>query len=208
MVEEHSVFALELVPRKSMATPNPADITGLLVAWKNGDNDALDELIPIVYSELRQLARYQLRGERAGHSLQPTALTHEAFLRLFGTRQVSWQNRAHFFAVAAQLMRRVLVEHARKRSATKRGGSVTRITLDEAKIPAKAVELDVLALHEALTQLEKIDPRQCRIVELRYFGGLDTEETAEVLGLSPSTVKRDWRVAKIWLRRALEPPTN
>jgi RNA polymerase sigma factor (TIGR02999 family) len=191
-----------------MTTPSRADITGLLVAWKNGDNEALDELIPIVYSELRRLARYQLGGERAGHSLQPTALTHEAFLRLLGTRQVGWQNRAHFFAVAAQLMRRVLVEHARKRSATKRGGSITRVTFDETKALAEAQDLDVLALHEALTQLEKIDPRQCRIVELRYFGGLDTEETAEVLGLSPSTVKRDWRVAKIWLRRALETPTK
>ena len=187
-----------------MSTTDRPDITGLLVAWKKGDDEALEELIPVVYSELRRLARYQLRGERAGHSLQPTALTHEAFLRLFGTRQVSWQNRAHFFAVASQLMRRVLVEHARKRSATKRGGSVTRVTLDEAKTPAEAEDLDILALHEALTQLEKIDPRQCRIVELRYFGGLDTEETAEVLDLSPSTVKRDWRVAKIWLRRALE----
>ena len=189
-----------------MSTPERPDITGLLVAWKKGDDEALDELIPVVYSELRRLARYQLRGERARHSLQPTALTHEAFLRLFGTRQVYWQNRAHFFAVAAQLMRRVLVEHARKRSATKRGGSVTRITFDETRTPAHADDLDVLALHEALTELEKIDPRQCRIVELRYFGGLDTEETAEVLGLSPSTVKRDWRVAKIWLRRALEAP--
>ena len=189
-----------------MSTQNRADITGLLVAWKKGDDQALDELIPIVYSELRRLARYQLRGEKPGHTLQPTALTHEAFLRLFGTRQGSWQNRAHFFAVAAQLMRRVLVEHARKRSATKRGGSVTRITFDEARTPAAAEDLDVLALHEALTELEKIDPRQCRIVELRYFGGLDTEETAEVLDLSPSTVKRDWRVAKIRLRRALETP--
>ena len=191
-----------------MSTTDRPDITGLLVAWKEGDDEALNELVPIVYSELRRLARYQLRGERAGHSLQPTALTHEAFLRLFGTRQVSWQNRAHFFAVAAQLMRRVLVEHARRRSATKRGGSVTRVTFDEARTPTEAEDLDVLALHEALEQLGKIDPRQCRIVELRYFGGLDTDETAEVLGISPSTVKRDWRVAKIWLRRALEGPAN
>jgi len=191
-----------------MSAPDQVDITGLLVAWKDGDDEALDELIPIVYSELRRLARYQLRGERAGHSLQPTALTHEAFLRLFGTRRVSWQNRVHFFSVAAQSMRRVLVEHARKRSATKRGGGATRITLDDAKTPGETVDLDVLALNEALTELEKIDPRQCRIVELRYFGGLETEETAEVLGISPSTVKRDWRVAKIWLRRALGAPTQ
>ena len=192
-----------------MTTPSRANITGLLVAWKAGSNEALDELIPIVYSELRRLARYQLRGERPGHTLEPTALTHEAFLRLFGTRQVSWQNRAHFFAVAAQLMRRVLVEHARKRAATKRGGSITRITLDEARAPAEPANLvDIIALHEALTELETVDPRQCRIVELRYFGGLDTDETAEVLGLSPRTVKRDWRVAKIWLRRALGAPTQ
>ena len=191
-----------------MSAPDQVDITGLLVAWKDGDDEALDELIPIVYSELRRLARYQLRGERAGHSLQPTALTHEAFLRLFGTRRVSWQNRVHFFSVAAQSMRRVLVEHARKRSATKRGGGATRITLDDAKTPGETVDLDVLALNEALTELEKIDPRQCRIVELRYFGGLETEETAEVLGISPSTVKRDWRVAKIWLRRAFGAPTQ
>ena len=180
------------------------EVTGLLVAWKNGSPEALDELIPIVYGELRNLARHQLRGERPDHSLQPTALTHEAFLRLFGTRQVSWQNRAHFFAVASQLMRRILVEHARKRGAAKRAGSATRVILDEAQTPAESVEVDVIALHEALTKLEEVDPRQSRIVELKYFGGLNNEETAEVLSISLATVKRDWSVARLWLRRALD----
>ena len=187
-----------------MVDSKPGEVTGLLVAWKNGSPEALDELIPIVYSELRQLARHQLRGERSDHSLQPTALTHEAFLRLFGTRQISWQNRAHFFAVASQLMRRVLVEHARKRRASKRAGSATRVILDEARTPAEPVDVDVIALHEALTELEKVDPRQSRIVELKYFGGLNNEETAEVLSVSLATVKRDWSVARLWLRRALD----
>ena len=143
-------------------------------------------------------------AKRPDHSLQPTALTHEAFLRLFGTRQIGWQNRAHFFAAASQLMRRILVEHARKRQALKRGGTPTRVTLEEANTPAEPLDVDIVALHEALTKLEEVDPRQSRIVELRYFGGLNLEETAEVLSVSPATVKRDWRVAKLWLRRALE----
>ena len=189
---------------RRMETSRQGDVTGLLVAWKNGSPEALDELIPIVYAELRNLARQQLRGERPDHSLQPTALTHEAFLRLFGTRQVGWQNRAHFFAVASQLMRRILVEHARKRRAVKRGGMPTRVTLDEADTPVEPLDVDVVALHEALTKLEEVDSRQSRIVELRYFGGLNMEETAEVLSVSPATVKRDWRVAKLWLRRALQ----
>ena len=186
-----------------MDDSNRGDVTQLLLAWKSGNNEALDQLIPIVYSELRGLARLQLRGERPNHSLQPTALTHEAFLRLFGTRYVGWQNRTHFFAVAAQLMRRVLVEHARKRRTAKRGASITRITLDEGAVRTKPVDVDVIALHDALTELEALDPRQSRIVELKYFGGLDTEETAEVLGISPTTVKREWRVAKTWPRRSL-----
>lgn len=180
------------------------DVTGLLIAWKNGSADALDSLIPIVYTELRKLARRQLKGERSEHSLQPTALTHEAFLRLFGTQHVDWQNRAHFFAVASQLMRRVLVEHARKRRAVKRGGEPERVVLDDNNTPADGYDVDVVALNEALNQLEALDSRQSRIVELRYFGGLSVEETAEVLELSPATVKRDWRVAKLWLRRALD----
>ncbi len=189
-----------------MENSQQEDVTGLLAAWKSGSDEALDDLIPIVYAELRRLAGQQLRRERPDHSLQPTALTHEAFLRLFGTRQISWQNRAHFFAVASQLMRRILVEHARKRGAAKRGGLATRVALDEANAPAESPDVDIIALHEALSELEKIDPRQSRIVELKYFGGLNTEEAAEVLSLSTATVKRDWSVAKLWLRRALESP--
>ena len=187
-----------------LGASSPGDVTALLLAWKDGSSEALDELTPIVYSELRTLARHHLRGERRDHSLQPTALTHEAFLRLFGTRKVEWQNRAHFFAVASQLMRRVLVEHARKQGAAKRGAGATRVTLGDAEGPTTSVDVDVVALHEALDRLEAIDSRQSRIVELRYFGGLSTEEVAEVLGVSPATVKREWRVAKLWLRRALE----
>jgi RNA polymerase sigma factor (TIGR02999 family) len=189
-----------------MNTSEQGDVTGLLVAWRNGSSEALDELIPIVYGELRKVARRQLRGERPDHSLQPTALTHEAFLRLLGAQEVGWQNRAHFFAVASQLMRRILVEHARKRQAAKRGGAPTRVTLDEADAPIEPVDVDIVALHQALLGLRDLDPRQARIVELRYFGGLSMEETAEVLEVSPATVKRDWRVAKLWLRRALEGP--
>jgi RNA polymerase sigma factor (TIGR02999 family) len=187
-----------------MDTTRQGDVTGLLVAWRNGSSEALDELIPIVYGELRRVAGQQLRGERPDHSLQPTALTHEAFLRLLGTRRVGWQNRAHFFAVASQLMRRILVEHARRRQTAKRGGAPTRVTLDEADAPIESVDVDIVALHEALLALKDLDPRQARIVELRYFGGLSMEEAAEILGVSPATVKRDWRVAKLWLRRALE----
>jgi len=189
---------------KRMDSTKHEDITGLLVAWRNGSPQALDELIPVVYAELRRIARQRLGGERAGHSLQPTVLTHEAFLRLLGTQKVNWQDRAHFFAVASELMRRVLVEHARKRGAAKRGGGATRVTLGDVGVPAESTEVDVVALHEALARLEAVDARQARIVELRYFGGLTGEETAEVLGLSPATIKRDWRVARLWLRRAME----
>ncbi len=180
------------------------DVTELLAAWKDGSDEALEQLTPIVYSEIRALAGRQLRGERIDHSLQPTALTHEAFLRLFGTRQVGWQDRAHFFAVASRLMRRILVEHARKRAAAKRGGGRTRVTLDEANAPTEvAVDVDILALHEALERLGEIDERQASIIELRYFGGLTAEETAEVLDISAATVQRDWSVGKLWLRREL-----
>jgi RNA polymerase sigma factor (TIGR02999 family) len=180
------------------------EVTELLVEWKKGNDKALEELIPIVYSELRLLARQQLSRERPEHTLQPTTLTHEVFIRLFGCRQVGWQNRAHFFAVAAQLMRRILVEHARKRRSAKRGGIATRVTLDDATAPAEPLDVDVLSLHQALTRLEALDARQCSVVELRYFGGLNLDETAEVLGCSSATVKRDWSVAKLWLRRELE----
>lgn len=179
-------------------------VTELLLAWRDGSDQALDELVPIVYSELRRLAADFLRREKQGHTLQPTALTHEVFLRLVGYRRVGWQNRAHFFAVAAQVMRRILVEHARKGRAAKRWGSATRVSLEDAHAPIQSQDVDLIALHEALRRLESLDPRQCRVVELRYFGGLSADETAEVLRVSPATVKRDWRVAKLWLRRELE----
>ncbi len=182
-------------------------VTELLVAWREGSGQALDDLIPFVYAELHRLAKNQLRKERPGHSLQPTALTHEAFIRLFGFRQVNWQDRAHFFAVSAQVMRHVLVEHARKRRAIKRGGHDIRVSLTEARAAVAAVDIDIIALNEALEHLEAEDPRQCRVVELRYFGGLNEEETAEVLGTSRATVSRDWSVAKLWLRRELEGAT-
>ncbi len=185
-------------------------VTELLVAWKEGSGQALDDLIPFVYAELHRLAKNQLRKERPGHSLQPTALTHEAFIRLFGFREVNWQDRAHFFAVSAQVMRHVLVEHARKRRAAKRGGHDIRVSLTEARgaVAAVDVDVDIIALNEALEHLEAEDPRQCRVVELRYFGGLNEEEIAEVLGMSRATVSRDWSVAKLWLRRELEGVTS
>ncbi|HXV59266.1 MAG TPA: ECF-type sigma factor [Vicinamibacteria bacterium] len=183
-------------------------VTELLHAWKGGSDEALDDLVPIVYGEIHRLARNHLRHERHAHTLQPTALTNEAFVRLFGYREVGWQDRAHFFAVAAQVMRRILVDHARKRRAAKRGAAAARVTLDEAHGGVAPVDVDVLALHEALERLEALDPRQCRIVELRYFGGLSVEETASVLDTSRATVTRDWNVARLWLRRELEGDTR
>jgi RNA polymerase sigma factor (TIGR02999 family) len=179
----------------------------MLQEWSSrGDREALDELIPIVYAELRRQAARQLRRERAGHTLQTTALVHEAYLRLVGQREMRWQNRAHFFAIAAELMRRILVDHARKMSAAKRGGSALKLELDEAfAAPDEQHEeqLDLVAIDAALVKLAALDPQQGRIVELRFFGGLNVEEAAEVLGISPRTVKRDWRVAKAWLRREI-----
>lgn len=179
-------------------------VTELLLAWRDGCQDALEELMPIVYGDLRKLARIQLRRERPDHTLQPTALAHEAFLRLVGQRRVRWHDRAHFFAVAAQTMRRILVDYARRRRAGKRGGSATRVTLDETVASVEPFDVDLIALHESLSLLEKMDPRQVRIVELRYFGGLSVEEVAKLLDLSPRTVKGDWAVAKLWLKRELE----
>jgi RNA polymerase sigma factor (TIGR02999 family) len=177
-------------------------VTELLRAWGHGDREALDELVPVVYAELQRLARYQLGRERRDHTLEPAALAHEAFLRLSGYQRVSWQNRAHFFAIAARIMRRILVEHARKRRAGKRGGAATRVSGVELRAPSRSVDAE--ALNEALGRLEALDPMQGQIVELRYFGGLSVAETAEALGVSPATVKRDWSVAKLWLRRELE----
>jgi len=181
----------------------PEGVTQLLVAWNQGDQAALDQLLPAVYEELRRLARNYLRQERPGHTLQPTALVHEAYLRLIDQRNVTWQNRAHFLGMAAQMMRRILINHALAKKAGKRGGLSERITLDKALNFAEQRELDLVALDDALKGLAALDPEQGRIVELRFFGGLSIEETAEVLGISPATVKREWGTAKMWLHREL-----
>jgi RNA polymerase sigma factor (TIGR02999 family) len=177
------------------------ELTRLLRSWSDGDQEALEKLSPMVYGELRRLARGYMRGERQGHTLQTTALIHEAFLRLIDWKNVSWQNRAHFFGVSAQLMRRILVDFARSRRA--RRGDITCVTLDEALMPDKS-NADVVAVDDALKSLETIDPRKGRIVELRFFGGLSTEETAEVLKTSTRTVEREWSLAQAWLLRELK----
>ena len=179
------------------------NITELLVGYGRGDKEALDQLMPIVYEELRRQAARYLRREQAGHTLQTTALIHEAYVRLVDQRNVQWQNRAHFFGIAAQMMRRILVDHARTKKRAKRGGSDVRVSLAEATIAAKDQELDVVALDEALERLAQLDEQQSRVVELRFFSGLTVEETAEVLGISKATVKRDWSMAKAWLHREL-----
>jgi RNA polymerase sigma factor (TIGR02999 family) len=186
-----------------MTTPDSDSITAKLARWREGHREALDDLLPLVHAELRRCARAHLRKERLGHSLDPTALVNEAYLRLGGYQRVSWQDRAHFFAVASGIMRRVLVDHARRRRAAKRGGPADPVTLSESHLRGSAVNVDLLALDEALTRLGEMDPRQCAVVEMRYFGGLTDQEVAEVLGMSAATVKRDWRVARLWLRRRL-----
>lgn len=179
-------------------------LTQLLARWEAGERDALAELMPAVYDELRGIARHHLAGERAGHTLAPTALVHEVYLRLGSYENISWQNRAHFFAMASKIMRRVLVDHARKRRAAKRGGAASAVTLFESRQPDGGVEeVDLIALDEALTRLEALDERQSQVVQMRYFGGLRNDEIAAVLGVSVPTVKRDWAVARLWLRRAL-----
>lgn len=181
----------------------PPDITALLDGWSRGNPGALDELLPVVYGELRRIARRQLRRERAGQTLQPTALVHEAYLRLIAQRQLSWESRAHFFGVAAQVMRRILVDRARRRDAHKRGHDVQHISIEEA-IEAPAPDgMSILALDDALGRLEAVDPGLAQIVELRAFGGLTIEEAAHVLQVSASTAKREWRTAKAWLAREL-----
>lgn len=174
-----------------------------LAEWRHGDDGALERLVPLVYDELRRIAARQLRGERSNHTLQPTELVHEAFMRLV-RQNVSWQNRAHFFGVAAEIMRRLLVDHARKKRADKRGAGMETIALDERIEWPAARDLDIVALDECLTALAELDPQQARVVELRFFAGLSIEETAEVLGVSDSTVKREWRVARAWLLREMQ----
>jgi RNA polymerase sigma factor (TIGR02999 family) len=179
------------------------EVTQLLIDWSNGDRAALDKLIPVVEEELRRLAHRYMSRERAGHTLQTTALVNEAFVRLVNRKNVHWQNRAHFFGIAAQLMRTILVDHARSHASAKRGGGANKLELDEAMVVSQQKASEVLALDDALKQLALIDPQQSRIVELRFFGGLTVEETAEVMHLSPATIKREWSTAKAWLYREL-----
>lgn len=190
------------------ATPVQANsttaVTSLLGRWRSGDREALDSLIPLVYSELRRIAQYYLHNERPGHTLQSTALVHEAYVRMIQQDLPEWQNRAHFFAVAAQLMRQILVDHARASRAGKRGGGVCKVGLEEAEQDALQIDVDILALDEALKTLSSMDPQQAKVVELKFFGGLSIEDTAEVLQISTSTVKRDWITARAWLHRELD----
>ena len=182
-----------------MRAVQPAEVTELLRRWSGGDVAARESLVPLVYDELRRLARYYLASQRSDHTLQSTAIVHEAYLRLAGRDNVHWENRSHFFAVAAQLMRRILVDHARKRNAAKRGGAQLTLLVDEAVEPSSQRELDLVALDDALKALAELDERQSRIVELRFFGGLSIEDTSRLLEISPATVKREWSTARAWL---------
>jgi RNA polymerase sigma-70 factor (ECF subfamily) len=186
-----------------MQEHSPEEITGLLVAWGNGDQAALEELTPLIYQELHRIAHRYMGGERPGHTLQTTALVNEAYLRLIDWKNVQWQNRAHFFGVSAQLMRRILVDFARSRGYQKRGGGAHAVTLDDAVAISDQRAIDLVALDEALSLLAELDPRQSKVVELRFFGGLTNEEVAEVLKVSVRTVKGDWSLARAWLHREL-----
>jgi RNA polymerase sigma factor (TIGR02999 family) len=184
---------------KSVPPGTSYPVTELLTRWSSGDTSARDALVPLVYSELRKIARRCLAGQRSGHTLQPTALVHEACLRLVRYDSIDWRDRAHFFALAAQIMRQILVDHARKQTAAKRGGNAVTVVVDEASAASKQASLDLLALDDALRQLASLDPRQSQIVELRFFGGLSIEETAEAVNISPATIKREWATARLWL---------
>ena len=183
--------------------PSPKEVTQLLLAWSQGDRSALEELMPLVYDELHRMARRYMVREQAAHTLQTTALVNEAYLRMVDLRKVQWQNRAHFFAVSAQLMRRILVDFARSRNYQKRGGGRRRVTLDESLEVSPEQDADLVLLDDALNALAAIDDRKRRVVELRFFGGLTVEETAHVLEVSPDTVMRDWKMAKVWLLREM-----
>lgn len=185
-------------------TLSDQEVTDLLVQWSEGDGEALERLMPLVFEELRHLARYYFLRESGGHTLQPTALVNEVYMRLVDQRRVQWDNRRQFFAFAATLMRRVLVDHAKGRRTAKRGGNVSRVPLDEALGIPPPVDLDLLALDAALSRLAALDPRQARIVELRFFVGLGNEEVADLLEISPTTVKREWKTARLWLFRELK----
>lgn len=184
-------------------TASPEDVTQLLIAWRNGDEGARDELMPLVYQELHRLAHQYMSRERPGHTLQTSALVNEAFLRLVDQRDVEWQNRAHFVGIAGQMMRRILVDYARNRGYAKRRGGAHKVSLDEELFVSEERAAEVVALDDALKDLARLDERKSQVVDLRFFGGLSIEETAEVLGVSPGTVMRDWTLAKAWLRRAM-----
>lgn len=186
-----------------MTPPSPHEVTQLLIDWSQGDRAALDRLMPLVYDELRRLAHHYMSRERPGHTLQTTALVNEVYLRLVDQKSVSWQNRAHFFGIAARLMRQILVDHARKNGYAKRGGGARKVTLEESAVLSPEQAADLVALDEALESLAATDPRKCQVVELRYFGGLKVDEIAEVLKVSPVTVMRDWSMAKAWLLREI-----
>ena len=183
----------------------PSEATDLLLAWSSGDESAFDKLVPLVHAELRRLAQRYMRHERPDHTLQATALVNEAYVRLVDVRRMQWQNRAHFLAVAAQTMRRILVEFARQRHRQKRGGDAVRVTIEDAMEIAHEQDADLVALNDALSALAVLDPRMSQVVELRFFGGLTVQETSEVLNVSPETVNRDWKTAKAWLLRELSP---
>jgi RNA polymerase sigma factor (TIGR02999 family) len=187
-----------------MTTASPQEITRLLFDWSQGDKAALDKLTPLVYAELRQIARRQMSRERADHTLQATALVNEAYLKIAGQGNSHWQSRTHFFAVCAQVMRHILIDHARTHARDKRGGGAVHVSLDEAAVSVEEQAAEFIALDEALCALEAIDPQKGRIIELRYYGGLSTEEVADVLKISPATVGREWRRAKAWLYRELQ----
>jgi len=192
---------LESVPMKGLMAD---DLTGLLVEWRDGDKAALDRLMPLVYDELRRIAHRYIQRERAGHTLQTSALVNEAYLRLAGQQDVSWQNRAHFFAVTAQTMRHLLIDHARRRRYAKHGGELQQVPIDDASQMSMQRATELIALEEALDELATLDQRKSQVVELRYFGGLSLEETAEVMNVSLMTVRRDWRAAKAWLYRRIK----
>jgi RNA polymerase sigma factor (TIGR02999 family) len=186
-----------------MADSSPEEITQLLREWSNGDKEALNKLMPVVYSELRRLAAHYMRQERPGHTLQSTALVNEAYLRLAGAREINWQDRAHFFAVASQIMRHILVDHARSYKYAKRGGGAIKVSLDEVAILSEERAAELITLDKALKGLEALDPRKSQVVEMRFFGGLSIDETAEVMKLSSMTIQREWRWAKAYLHKQM-----
>jgi len=200
-LEERMVWRSETGQMKMLSSKN---VTDLILAWGNGDKEALDKLIPLVYEELHRLAARHMRRENPGHSLQTTALVNEAYCRLIDKQNVSWQNRAHFFAIAAQLMRRILIDHARSHLRAKRGGAVQKISLDENILVPQRQARELISLDDALTRLAELDPHKSRIVEMKFFGGLTTEEIAEVEKVSTRTIEREWRKAKAWLHHTLQ----